>query len=135
MYTNGSNGNGNGNGNGHKRVKLTLSDLSGVDTLDAYPDTLGEREVDAASSQEHLSNAAAAKPNPKTTSTSPAQVKVEKSDGAISDDESEENLELLEQAEKRKRWKRLLLSFGIIACAVLVLFVAGYLKPVQIKVL
>lgn len=127
MYTNDSNGNGNGNGNSHKRVKLTLSDLSGVDTLDAYPDTLGEREADAASPQAHLSNAAAAEPNPKTTSTNPAQAKVEKPDDAISDEEEDENLELLEQDEKRKRWKRLLLSFGIIACAVLVLFVAGYL--------
>lgn len=129
MYTNGSNenGSGNGNGNGHKRVKLTLSDLSGVDTLDAYPDTLGEPEADVVSRQELLSNAASAQPNPKTTPTSPTQAKVEKSDDAISDDESEENLELLEQAEKQKRWKRLLFSFGIIACAVLVLFVAGYL--------
>lgn|GEM_PF-1170838 len=127
MYTNGSNGNGNGNGNGHKRVKLTLRDLSGVDTLDAYPDTLGEREADAASPQAHLSNATAAEPNPEPTSNSPAQTKVEKPDDAISDDELEENLELIEQYEKRKRWKRLLLSFSIIACAVLVLFVAGYL--------
>lgn len=126
MYTNGSNENGNGNGNGHKRVKLTLSDLSSVNTLDGYPEVVGDGETVESSRQGTSSNATAAKSDHKSASTRPAQSVTKESEETLIDDETEENLELLERVEKRKRWKRLLLSFCIIMCAVFTLLVAGY---------
>ncbi len=126
MYTNGNNS--NGNGNGHKRVKLTLSDLNGaVGTLDAHSETFGEREAKKDSRHREQPQAHAATPERETTSTRPGAAEVERRDEALSDDESEENLELLEQDEKRKRWKRHLLSFGIIGCALVMLLIAAYL--------
>ena len=129
VYTNGNggNGNGNGNGNGHKRVKLTLSDLNGVNTLDSYPEMVGDGETTENSRQGASSNPTGVKLDRESKSARSAQTETKAPDETLIDDESEENLELLEQDEKRKRWKRLLLSTGIIACAVFTLLVAGYL--------
>lgn len=128
MYTNGngSNGNGNGNGNGRKRVKLTLSDLNGVDTVDDHPETLGG-EADEGSRLDASPGATAAELKRESKQTSPGQTELKDADETLIDDETEENLELLERVEKRKRRTRLLLSFGIIGCAVSALLVAGYL--------
>ena len=113
MYTNGSNGNGNGNGNGHKRTRLSLSDLKGgasdVATADEdFPELLGEREE--ASSERTTTSA-------KRAST----------DGVESFDEEETGVELLEKDEKRGTLKRVVVAFGVAACALLVVAVAGYL--------
>ncbi|MGB8507039.1 MAG: hypothetical protein WCD76_01410 [Pyrinomonadaceae bacterium] len=128
MYTNGdgSNGNGNGNGNGRKRVKLTLSDLNGVDTVDDHPETLGG-EADEGSRLDASPGATAAELKRESKQTPPGQAELKDADETLIDDETEENLELLERVEKRKRRTRLLLSFGIIGCAVCALLGVGYL--------
>ena len=129
MYTNGNggNGNGNGNGNGRKRVNLTLSDLRGVDTLDDYSETLGGGEADKGSRLDASPEATEVKLKRESKQAGQGQGELKDSDETLIDDETEENLELLEQGEKRKRRMRLLLSFGIIGCAVCALLVAGYL--------
>jgi hypothetical protein len=113
VYTNGSNGNGNGNGNGDKRTKLSLSDLKGgaseVATADEdYPELLNERE--GISSERTITSA-----------------KRENTDGVESFDEEDVGVELLEKDEKRGTFKRVVVAFGVAACALLVVAVAGYL--------
>ncbi len=124
---NGDGSNGSGNGNGHKRAKLTLSNLSGVDTLDSYPEMIGDSDANASSQPNPPAKATAVKLDGESTSTRAAQTKVNEPDETLVDEESEENLELLERDERRKRRTRLLLSTGISACAVLTLLAGGYL--------
>ncbi|HEX8097582.1 MAG TPA: hypothetical protein VF507_06080, partial [Pyrinomonadaceae bacterium] len=111
MYTNGSNG--NGNGNGSKRTKLSLSDLKGgagdVATADEeFPELLGESE--GTSSQ-------------RTTT----YAKRENTAGAEVIDDEDTGVDLPEKDEKRGTFKRVVVSLGVAACALLVVAVAGYL--------
>lgn len=113
MYTNGSNGNGNGNGNGSKRTKLSLSDLKGgvgsVATADEeFPELLGESEGTS---------------SVRTTTSA----KRENTAGAEVVDDEDTGVELSEKDEKRGTFKRVVVAFGVAACALLVVAVAGYL--------
>jgi hypothetical protein len=113
VYTNESRGNGNGNGNGSKRTKLSLSDLKGgagsVATADEeFPELLGEGE-DVSSER---------------TTTS---AKRENAAGAEGVDDEDVGVELPEKDEKRGTFKRVVVSLGVAACALLVVAVAGYL--------
>lgn len=113
MYTNGSNGNGNGNGNGSKRTKLSLSDLKGgasdVATADEeFPELLSESEG-------------------ATSERAVASAKRESTAGAEGADDEDVGVELPEKDEKRGTFKRVVVAFGVAACALLVVAVAGYL--------
>jgi len=113
VYTNGSNGNGNGNGNGSKRTKLSLSDLKGgagsVTTADEeFPELLGENEGTS---------------SVRTTSSA----KLANTAGAEVVDDEDTGVELPEKDEKRGTFKRVVVSLGVAACALLVVAVAGYL--------
>ena len=114
MYTN-EKGNGGGNGNGHKRIRLSLSDLESVVALDPASTSNGDHDAKV--------SAAVEKQNAGDEAERGAQAKVVEANS----EESDENLELIESGERSKRLKRTLLSFGIIGCALLMLFVAGYL--------
>jgi hypothetical protein len=107
VYTNGS------NGNGSKRTKLSLSDLKGgasdVATADEeFPELLGESE--GASSQRTTTSA-------KRANTASAEVV----------DDEDVGVELPEKDEKRGTFKRVVVAFGVAACALFVVAVAGYL--------
>lgn len=113
MYTNGSNGNGNGNGNGSKRTKLSLSDLKGgagsVATADEeFPELLGESES-------------------LTSERTTTSAKRENAVGAEGVDDEDVGVELPEKDEKRGTFKRVVVAFGVAACALLLVAVAGYL--------
>ena len=113
MYTNGSNGNGNGNGNGSKRTKLSLSALKGgasdvATAHEDFPELLSESE-DASSER---------------TTTS---AKRENAARAEVVDDEDVGVELPEKDEKRGTFKRVVVAFGVVACALLVVAVAGYL--------
>ncbi|MGI9104766.1 MAG: hypothetical protein ACR2G4_00805 [Pyrinomonadaceae bacterium] len=124
MYTNDTN---NGNGKGHKRIRLSLSDLKNIATLDPDLKSNGnghikESETNAKTSAKdethHVTQTA-----PQTAPASSVEPPVE-----ANSDESDENLELIEREEKRKKWKRVLFSFGIISSALVLLVVVGYLR-------
>lgn len=111
MYTNGSNG--NGNGNGSKRTRLSLSDLKGgagdVATADEeFPELLGESEGTS---------------SVRTTTSA----KRENAAGAEVVDDEDTGVELPEKDERRGTFKRVVVAFGVAACALLVVAVAGYL--------
>jgi hypothetical protein len=115
---------GNSNGNGNKRTKLTLSDLnggaSGVATADEdNSDLAGEREAGRGTSSESTTTSARQR-----TTRGGARADA---DGAESYDEEEAGVELLEREEKRGTFKRVVVAFGVAACALLVVAVVGYL--------
>lgn len=119
MYTN---ENGNGNGNGHKRIRLSLSDLKNVATLDPAPISNGDNHAKASEKSVGTSQKDET-PNAAHEAKRTAQAKIVEANG----EESDENLELIENEERRKRLKRVFVSFGIISCALVMLFVVGYL--------
>jgi hypothetical protein len=113
VYTNESRGNGNGNGNGSKRTRLSLSDLKGgagdVATADEdFPELLSECE--GASSVRTTTSA-------KRENTADAE--------GVEDEDT--GVELPEKDEKRGTFKRVIVAFGVTACALLVVAIAGYL--------
>lgn len=126
MYTNGnSNGNGNGNGNGHKRIKLSLSDLKNIATLGPDLKSSGDGQTKA-SETDGQKSVKDKKLNATQEATKSAQANPVEPYVQADGEESDENLELIEREERRKRWKRVFLSFGIITCALVVLGIVGY---------